>query len=698
MRVPLTWLREFVDVGDTSPSALADRLAEAGLPVEAVEPAGEDVVLDIEVTANRPDCMSILGIAREVALLLGRPLRLPEGYGRRGRPRRREAGEGPALPLEVDVRDPGDCPRFTVTVIRPVRVGPSPDWMQRRLELCGVRAINAVVDLTNYVMLEIGQPMHAFDYDRVVGGRLTVRRARPGEVLETLDGVTRRLDEDMVIIADEEGPISLAGIMGGSGTEIRSTTSGVLLEAATWDPPTIGRTARRLGLRTEASSRFERGTDPDGPLWAQARAARLVRQLGWGRVLPGLLDVYPGQAPPRVLSLRPSRAASLLGVALAPTEAARILRSLGCRVQRGRGTLLGEVPGFRPDLTREEDLIEELARVYGYDRIPQTLPRGETTPGRVAPALSLDRRVREVLTRCGLTEVLTLTLVGAEDGPAGSGPPVVLENPLSEDQGVLRTSLLPGLLGVLATNAARRVADVHVFEIGKVFRSRGPGERPEERRSLGVAVMGRWRTGWNVPEEHAVADFFHLRGILDQLLSEVGLAPAVMRRLEASQEAPDAAELPWWHPGRAAKVVCGGQVVGQLGEVHPDRAAALRLPYRAYLAELDLEALYGLAVPRGTYRGLPRYPDVERDIAVVVEETLPAQEVEAVIRDSGGPLLEAVELFDVYTGPPVPPGSRNLAYRLRLRAPDRTLTSAEVEEILARVRSALRHAGARLRE
>lgn len=694
MRVPLAWLAEFVDVGDVSPTALAERLADAGLPVESFEAADEDTVLDIEVTPNRPDCMSVAGVAREVALLLARPLRLPEGYGRRLR-----AGPGSELPLAVEVETPEGCPRFTATLVRSVRVGPSPQWMQRRLELCGVRAINTIVDVTNYVMLEIGQPMHAFDYDRVAGRRLTVRRARPGETLQTLDGVTRRLEDDMVVIADAEGPVSLAGIMGGSSTEIRSTTSTVVLEAATWDPPTIGRTARRLGLRTEASARFERGTDPEGPVWAQARAARLLAQLRCGRAVRGMVDVSSGATAPRVVRLRPGRASAVLGVELAPAEMARILRFLGCGV-RGARTLIVQVPGFRPDLTREEDLIEEVARVYGYERIPQTLPRGETTPGRLHPALALDRRVREVLTRCGLTEVLTLTLVSREAAAVGAGPPIALENPLAADQGALRTSLLPGMVEVLATNASRRVSDVHIFELGRVFRRRDTQARPEERRAVAIAVMGRWRSGWNIPEGQAVADFFHLRGILDRLLSHLGVPLAQVRPHEAPPPGSEDGEVgpPWWHPDRAAELVCQGEVVGRFGELHPERASGLRLPHRAYVAELDLEVLYGMASPVGTYRGLPRYPDVERDLAVVVPETRPAAEVEALIREAAGPLLEAVELFDVYSGPSVPSGHRSLAYRLRLRAPDRTLTAAEAEEIMVRVRNVLREAGGRLRE
>ncbi len=753
MRVPLEWLREFVEVGESA-DVLAERLPGIGLGVEAVDRVGEDTVLALEVTSNRPDCMGLLGVAREVAILFGRPLRLPPEYEssfgalrhpvRGARPRSPDGPDGPegtparlmtrtgpgrdargtvfpaAWRVAIAIEEPEGCPRFTASVIEDVRVGPSPDWMQRRLEAAGIRPINNVVDVTNYVMLEFGQPMHAFDYARIGGRRLIVRRARRGEALETLDGLTRPLDDIMLVVADERRAISLAGIIGGRETEIGPGTTSVLLEAAYWDPPTIARTARRLGVRTEASSRFERGTDPEGPPRAQTRAARLLAEASGGRVVSSLADVYPKPIMPRVIHLRPERAVAVLGVEISREEMARSLRLLGCEIG-GTRALTVRVPTFRPDVVREEDLIEEVIRLHGYDRVPPTLPRGETTAGNVGPVLRVDGRVRESLTRCGLTEVLTFTLVTPEAAASGGGTPVGLENPLVTDQAALRTSLLPGLLEVLVTNTTRRVRDVHIFELGRVFRSRGIGERPEERRAIGITVMGRWRSGWNVPAEHAVADLFHLRWILDALLGDLGV-PGWQVSAPRDPD-PDG----WWHPGRVAEVAHGDRIVARFGELHPNRASPHRFPHRAYLAEVDLEGLLlswqslpALArrgekgakpqsepafdpslrplLPVRTYAGLPRYPDVERDLAVIVPNGRPGGQVEAIIREAAGPLLEAVELFDVYTGPPVPAGHRNLAYRLRLRAPDRTLTTEEAEEIMERVRIALRtRAGAQIR-
>lgn len=681
MRVSLEWLREFVPF-DVALETLIERLHGIGLPVERVDHIGDDVVLDIEVTANRPDCMSVLGVAREVAVMLGRPLRIPK-------PKPVERAPAASERVAVEVADPEGCPRFTARVIEDVRIGPSPAWAQRRLEAAGVRPINCAVDITNYVMLELGQPMHAFDYDRIAGGRLIVRRADPGERLVTLDGVDRVLDPEVLVVADAARAVALAGIIGGSETEIGPGTTRVLLEAAYWNPPMIGRTARRLGIRTEASARFERGMDPAGPAAAQQRAAQLFTEWCGGRVLRGIVDVARASEPRPGIRLRPKRVAAVLGVDVPRPEIVRILRALGCSVA-GHAALEVQPPSFRPDIAREEDLIEEVARIHGYDRVPQTMPRGETTPGTIASALRIDGRVCEALARSGLTEVMSLTLVSAEVASEEPGA-VVLQNPLIADQSALRTSLLPGLVSVLASNAARRVEDVQVFELGRVFRASRPGGRPEERRTLGIAAMGRWRTGWNVPREQATVDFYHLKGIIETLLRELGVGGWAVE--------PWPAPTAGWHPGRSAVLRYDGGVIGRLGELHPDRGVAHRLPHRAYLAEVDLEAVLPAVVLLRAAPDLPRYPPVERDVAAVIPDHLPAATVEAAIRAAAGPLLEAVELFDVYTGPPVPAGHRNLAYRLRLRAADRTLAAEEAEEILRQVRIALQEqVGVRLRE
>jgi phenylalanyl-tRNA synthetase beta chain len=771
MRVPREWLEAYVDLGDVSTETLAERLETVGLPVETVEQSGDDAVLDVEVTANRPDCLSIIGIAREAALLFGRALRLPEGLQAtptpararaRGTPRARGGGTaakssggaaGASQRISVAVEDPQGCPRFTATVLDRAQIGPSPAWMQRRLEAAGVRAINTVVDVTNYVMLEMGQPMHAFDLARVGGGRLIVRHARANETLVTLDGVTRTLDAQALVVADAAHAVSLAGIIGGQDTEIGAGTSAVLLEAAYWDPPGIGRTSRRLGVRTEASARFERGADPEGPVLAQRRAGLLLAEVAGAHPAPGLVDVYPRPRERRTIRLRPARANAVLGVEVPREDMIRILRALGCDVETGAAPLTVHPPTYRPDLSREEDLIEEVARIFGYDRVPLTLPRGIASPGTVSEPVAGERYVRSALVRAGLTEVMTLTLVAAgsadeppspaprstpadaripddqrpappRDGTDGAHPPLAegaerrttahapdrdpvngvdgglqvrLANPLTVEHAALRRSLVPGLVRVLATNASRRQHDVHIFELGRVWRAAPDGGRPEERRAIGIAAMGRWRFGWNVPADGVLADFSYLRAGVDALLEDLNIAGAEVSAARRDTERQDGSGPAWWHPGRAADLVLRDRVVGRLGELHPDVAERERLPYRAYVAELDADALLEAAHRNREYRGLPRYPEVERDLAFVLPETYNAAAIERLIRTTAGPLLEAVDLFDVYAGPPVPPGQRNLAYRLRFRAPDRTLTAPEAEEIIAEIRTALQAAGAQLR-
>lgn len=678
MKVLLSWLKDYVDVPYPI-DELAERLPMLGLGLERVERFGDDAVFDLELPANRGDLMSHVGVARELAAAARSVVRGPAADPRVNRAASSEA-------VRVEVRESQLCPRFTAVLISDVRVGPSPDWMARRLEACGIRSINNVVDVTNYVMLELGQPMHAFDYDLLEGGRLIVRLAAAGERLTTLDGMDRGLDPQTLVVADGARAVGIGGIIGGANTEIRAPTRRVLLEAASWHPPMIRRTSMRLGVRTESSARFERGVDVGTlPAAASARAQQLIAEVAGGRIASDMLDVYPSPQPGRQLELRWPAVARLLGVAVPQAEGVAILRSLGFSVAGPHGVLTVSVPSFRRDVEREEDLIEEVARHYGYDRISETMPLEATAQGSRAPILDAESTVRDMLIRAGLTEARTVSLTNPTALDGLRLPPdhpwrsmVRLRNPLVEDHTHLRTTLVPGLLQVARGNISRRVTDIGVFELGRTFHPSGASVA--EHRQLTILMTGRIiRGAWNVPPEASTASFFHLKGILESLVEE----------LEITGTTFSGASAPWLHPGKAAAVAADGEAVGVVGELHPDVAAAYELPAGVFVADVHLEVLLKRAVFRPQFSPLPRFPSVRRDIAAVVPQTVPAADVERVIAEAGGGLLASVELFDVYTGQPVPAGHRNLAYALSFRSRDRTLAAEEVDQVVHQITDAL---------
>lgn len=676
MRVPLSWLREYVDVPETL-GELLEHLPMLGLGVDGVDDVGGDAVLDLEIASNRPDLLGLIGIARELAAWGRREVRLP--------PDALDEVDPPAASVTaVQIADPTACPRYVAHVIDGVTIGPSPPELAHRLEAAGIRPISNVVDATNYVMLEWGQPLHAFDIETLAGRRIVVRPARPGEMLVTLDGMARALDPDVLVIADAGRAVALAGIMGGAETEIGSQTRMVLLEAASFAPASIRRTSRRLGLRTEASARFERGVDPGITLRAARRAARLIAQLAGGRVLRGAVDAYPAPAPRPAIVLRLARIPRLLGTNVAAGAVIEILTRLGCEV-RGADDHLHVVPPVgRRDLEREEDLIEEVARHHGYARIPEAMPVEVMAQGRRPLRLEAESAARDALIRAGLTEAMTVSLVNWPLLERFDLPPddpwravVPIENPLTADHTLLRPALLPGFLEAVRINVSRRHDAVHLFEIGRIFRRER--DEPDERRSLAVAMRGPWMRGaWDQAPGAGTVTFFHLKGVLETLAEELRLDG--FRIAEAHAPRPS-----WLHPGRAAQIMLGDRRVGLAGELHPGVAARFDLPGRTFVAELDLEMVLDQAVLQPRFVGVPRYPPVRRDVAVVAPTDLPHAAVVAVLGDLVGDLLEHVELFDVYEGPPLEPGRRNLAYALSFRAPDRTLTGEEVEAVMSRI-------------
>jgi phenylalanyl-tRNA synthetase beta chain len=675
MKLTFNWLKEFVGVR-VSPHRLAEALTMAGLEVESLtalrtEGSGEgDWLMEIAVTPNRGDCLGILGLAREVAALTGGKLKLP--------PSEAHALDGSSKPLvRVKILAPRLCPRYSARVVREVTVRPSPSWMRLRLEACGIRSVNNVVDVTNYVMLESGQPLHAFDLDRLAAKRIIVRRAKEIKKFVTLDGIERELAAEDLLICDGDTPVALAGIMGGRESEVRSDTRAVLVESAHFDPVAVRRTAKRLGLHSEASHRFERGVDPEGTLYALDRAAFLLSDGAGGVPLKGALDRYPRRQRMAPVVLREQRAREILGIELKSKEIERILKSLGCKIQgRAKAGLKIIPPSYRCDLSREADVIEELARIHGYEKIPSTLPLVRPQSGRADPSLRWERGIRTYLVGEGLSEMIDLPFTSGEMNrrfyglSEGQGSPVSILNPLVRENAEMRLSLIPGLAEDLRVNLAQRIKGLGGFALGKVF-SLAPNGSPHERRHLAALLYGlRGRTGLRVKEEPFA--FLDIKGLVEGILEWVG---AGSRSLWSSCATPS-----FLHPGKAAWLQLDDSALGYLGEAHPDLCEELALP-PFLIFELDFDRLVQYPPRDITVRPLPRFPSVERDMAIVVDEAFRAQQIINWIKDLGYSLIEDVEIFDQYRGAPIPEGKKSLAYRFSYRAEDRTLTDAEVNAL-----------------
>jgi phenylalanyl-tRNA synthetase beta chain len=663
----------------------------------------DDTVLDIAITPNRGDCLSVLGLAREVAALFGLKLTPPAIKGALLKPRTRSgSGTGNnSSGLRVEILAPELCPHYAGLPISGVKIGPSPIWMRRRLELCGMRALNNVVDVTNYVMLELGQPLHAFDRTRIAQDRIVVRRAdqAPGGALDrdfvTLDNVRRELAPADLLIADPEKPLAIAGVMGGLNSEVSDSTTELVLESAYFEPMTVARTARRMGLRSEASYRFERAIDRAGQLRALARAAELIVRTAGGKVAGPPAVAEPRPMAERQIELEVDALAALLGVALPANEVRERLRALGAEVKAAGGRrLIVTPPTFRPDLNETADLAEEVARLRGLAEIPAIVPERAALPAAPNPNRSFHRAARELMIGAGLTEVKTIAFVAPSDNqryPGLSGKAVRVDNPLSAELSELRLSLLPGLLGALRFNLNRQATAFHGFEIGKVFALEAGA--PGEHQRLAALSYGEYAMG-TVGQPPVMAGFWTLKGVLEQWLSALGLSARV------AFAPPGQTEHRFLHPGRSARVMLDGKLAGCVGELHPAEAIRLELSHPCALTELDLALLmaYG-SQPRLVVVAPPRFPAVRRDLALVVDRALPAAEVVAAVRETDSPWLESVEVFDIYEGESIAPGRKSVALACRYRARDRTLTDEEVNRAHGRVVEAARlRLGAELRQ
>ena len=623
----------------------------------------DDTVVEFEITPNRPDCLSVIGLAREAAVTYGKQ---PVFHD----PVVKGSGGNIRDHLSVEVRDAELCPRYTARMIKNIHIAPSPKWLRQRLRASGVRPINNIVDITNYVMLEYGQPMHAFDYACLDGGRIIVRRAADGEVMNTLDSSERVLTPDMLVIADENKPVGLAGVMGGENSEITESTTYAVFECANFNGTSIRRTAARLGMRTDASARYEKGLDVQATEKAVSRACELVEQLGAGEVIDGVIDVVAAPWQPTVVKLEPDKVNALLGTDIPEAEMRRILTELGFEL-KGDDII---VPSWRGDIEHYSDIAEEVARFYGYNNIPVTLMRGDTTLGGYSDEQLAEREIGRLCRDSGYSEIITYSFISPSyydkirlpgDSPLRNSLKIL--NPLGEDTSIMRTTILPSMLEILTRNYNYRNLSARLYEIGKVYYPREDGLADEPK----MISLGAYGNG---------VDFYAVKGTVETVLSNMRVTGTVY---EACTDDPS------WHPGRCARVYAGGRLLGTLGQIHPKVADNYGVDCELYAAVLSLDAVLAARAPEPKFTPLPKYPSVSRDIAVVCDEEITVARLESCIRGAGGAILRDVALFDIYRGLPIAPGKKSCAFSLTLRSDEKTLTDAESDAEVGAVLKAL---------
>jgi phenylalanyl-tRNA synthetase beta chain len=658
---------------------ILDSQLKIGLPISVALDL-EDFVLDLDLTPNRADCLSIVGVARDVAALSGSSVKKPQI-------KFNETDELTKDWVEVEIEDSAACPRYAARVIQEVKIKDSPFWLKRKLESVGMRSINNVVDVTNFVMMETGHPLHAFDYDLFSQKKVVVRRAKSGEKFVTLDQVERRLNKEILLITDGKKPVAIAGIMGGMESEVSSNTKNVLLESAYFDPKVIRRGRIYLGVSTEASQRFERGVDPNGVVNAANRACQLLEGLAGGKVLKGVVDSYPSPIMPVQVTLRPQKVNQILATNLKSKQMVQILKRLDMEVSENQD-LKVRVPTFRPDLSREIDLVEEIARIYGYDKIETSLRASGNLITPVTEEDKLVTRLKRLLVGKGFFEVLTNNLVDPRilKRMCPDLSAIKLQNPLSEEMSVLTISLAYGLLSVISWNKNRREEDLRIFELGKVYIA-GENHMPEERWHLGLALSGkREPIHWGMRETEV--DLYDLKGVLESLLDNLYLS----FRLDSKENA-------LLKPSSSFEIKVNGDTVGIWGEVAEEILELFEIKGKVFTAELDFEKLLVCIPKKRPFLPLPKFPSVDRDIAIVVDEDILSGSISEKIKMVGGNLIEELILFDVYRGKQIRPGKKSLAYSIRYRSKDKTLTDEEVDRIHQKVISELEESfGASLRK
>ncbi|MFQ5672190.1 MAG: phenylalanine--tRNA ligase subunit beta [Nitrospinales bacterium] len=682
MLIQLDWLKQYVDF-DLSTEEVGARLSMCGLEVEGVEwvdlpDGGRTEVMELNVTPNRGYCLSYLGAAREVAALLNKTVRLPDV----ALPQNGGVPIGERIKVTNDA--PELCPRYAAMVIENVSPGPSPQWLRDRLCAVGLRPINNIVDITNFVLMEYGQPLHAFDYDRLAGAEIVVRRAAQGEPFASLTGSQLKLDPETLVIADAEKPVALAGVMGGANSEVTDATRTVALESAFFDPVSVRRTSKKYGLRTDSSYRFERRVDIDGVIDAQSRAAQLIRDLAGGTLCKGRIDIYPKPRDRQVIRLRMARLRKMLGVAPQPGVVEDLLIRLGLTVrERSAEEFLVVVPHYRPVLTREIDLIEEIARLHGFDNIPAGRPRAAVSPVSPQPGRAAARKAKETLSHLGYSEVVNYSFIeeaAAETFKAVFGSAetaaIALSNPLSADMGTMRGSLLPGLLKTAARNVSKGQTPVKIFELGHVFLQE-PDERREMTSCAALAHGGYENDVWK--RQGGQYDFYDLKGALETVLAQFKLT------LEYRKN-----DAPFLAPGKRVDCLLGGERIGVLGEINSKQVAVWGAGAKICVFEIDFDRMVALLPDGVRFAPIPKYPETYRDISILVDKTVAAKTAGDLIAETGKPIIRRVELYDHFEGKKLPKGKKSLTFALVFQSPERTLTDEEVNPVFDRIVEALR--------
>lgn len=633
----------------------------------------DDEILDLDLTPNRSDCLSMLGVAYEVGAILDRKVKLPSFHLSEGREKTEDH-------VQVEIEDVERCPLYVARRVKNIQIGPSPLWLQNRLIAGGIRPINNVVDVTNYVMLELGQPLHAFDARFVKDGHIIVREAHEGERLVTLDDQERELEKGMLLITDPEKTIAIAGVMGAANSEVSADTTEVILESAYFEPSSIRTTSKTLGLRSEASSRFEKGVDPEVVYTAVDRAAALIAEVAGGEVNTGYANVQAKEFSRAKISLNMARLNRLLGMSLTNAEVETLIERLDFEYENKGHEIFVEVPTRRQDLKLEEDMVEEVARLYGYDRIPTKLPSGETTPGSRTLKQKLRLKLRKYLQGAGLQQVITYSLTKPEFAQWPSYDqrnitPVQLQMPMSEDRSTLRTTLIPQLLEVASYNRNRKITDTHIFDIGHVFLTEENEltELPQEEERIGGLITGLWNYHpWQ--QVQVPVDFFVAKGIVEGMFQKLAVGPVCFVR----------AKIEHYHPGRTAYILLNGKRIGHIGQIHPQTQSQFDLE-DVYVFELSLDQILEHLPESLTYEPLPKYPGIQRDLAIIVDQHVAAGDVQQTIAEAGGPLVQSVELFDVYKGDRIAEGKKSLAFSLHYLDPNKTLKDEEVKIVHERL-------------